>query len=403
MAKNSEDQPIKRVEDLFNRRLMLRSIYAFGTGLLLIAVFFMFRNFGSLRAGWQEYMGLLTPFIWGICIAYILMPLFNWIGELLERFPFMQKRPRLVITLSCILTMLLFLSLLATFFSLVIPEVFNSIRSLVNMLTNSTYEGIREYFQVIMDQLAKVGITEATIQDKTPDSVLDMFENPDEFFNQAIDYTLGILLKAGASVKNILLAFIVSIYMMIGKNTFLAQSRKIIYACTTQDRAEHFIDFCRRTNRIFSGFLSGKLLDSLIIGVICFIGMQILGLEYSMLISMIIGVTNVIPFFGPFIGAIPSILLLLIISPKQALIFAVFVLVLQQFDGNILGPKILGNATGLTAFWVIFAVIVMGGTLGLVGMFIGVPIFATIYMIVKNTVEQRLRRKQLPISTDDYR
>ena len=131
--------------------------------------------------------------------------------------------------------------------------------------------------------------------------------------------------------------------------------------------------------------------------------MKILHLEYAVLISMIIGVTNVIPFFGPFIGAIPSILLLLIVSPQKALIFAIFVLVLQQFDGNILGPKILGDATGLTAFWVIFAVIVMGGMLGIVGMFIGVPIFATMYMIVKNTVETKLKRKKLPVDTNNYR
>ncbi len=131
--------------------------------------------------------------------------------------------------------------------------------------------------------------------------------------------------------------------------------------------------------------------------------MKIMHLEYAMLISLIIGVTNVIPFFGPFIGAIPSILLLLLVDTQSALIFAVFVLLLQQFDGNILGPKILGDATGLTAFWVIFAVIVMGGMLGIVGMFIGVPIFATIYMIIKNTVEARLRRKNLPISTQKYR
>ena len=131
--------------------------------------------------------------------------------------------------------------------------------------------------------------------------------------------------------------------------------------------------------------------------------MKILHLEYAVLISMIIGVTNVIPFFGPFIGAIPSILLLLIVSPQKALIFAIFVLVLQQFDGNILGPKILGDATGLTAFWVIFAVIVMGGMFGIVGKFNGVPIFATIYMIVKNTVETKLKRKKLPIDTNNYR
>lgn len=403
MPKKNEDKPIERVEDLFNRRLLERSIYAFGTGLALITVFFFFQNFSQLKAGLHESISLLTPFIWGTSIAYILMPLFNWLSRFLNHWSYMQTHPWLVASISCAVTMLIFTSLLALFFSMVIPEVFHSVRSLVTMIKNSDYQGIQEYLQIVTDQLATVGITEGTIQDKAPDSLMGMFENPDEFFNQAIDYILGILVKAGASVKNIVLAFIVSIYVMIGKNTFLAQSRKIVYACTTKERAEHFLDFCRRTNRIFSGFISGKILDSLIIGVICFIVMQILRLEYPVLISMIIGVTNVIPFFGPFIGAIPSILLLLIVSPKQALIFTVVVVVLQQFDGNILGPKILGGATGLTSFWVIFAVIFMGGTLGVVGMFIGVPIFATIYMIAKNTIERRLRRKKLPVATDEYR
>lgn len=406
---NPEEKPLRRVEDLFNRNYLEKSIYVFLTGLALLMVYFFMQNLDVMKERWQGLVSLLTPFIWGICIAYILMPLFNWLQANLRRLQFMRRHNRICLAISLLITLLLFFSLVGVFFSLVIPEVVNSIVSLFNTLTkSSTYDWLLEYLQTGLQQLKDLGVLNyiedmSAINGSDGSSLLHYLENPQEYFNKLLSYTTGFLLKAGISAKNIMLAFIVSVYMMIGKETFLAQSRKIIYACTTQDRADHFIDFCRRTNRIFSGFLSGKILDSLIIGIICFIGMKILHLEYAVLISMIIGVTNVIPFFGPFIGAIPSILLLLIVSPQKALIFAIFVLVLQQFDGNILGPKILGDATGLTAFWVIFAVIVMGGMLGIVGMFIGVPIFATIYMIVKNTVETKLKRKKLPIDTNNYR
>ena len=406
---NPEEKPLRRVEDLFNRNYLEKSIYVFLTGLALLMVYFFMQNLDVMKERWQGLVSLLTPFIWGICIAYILMPLFNWLQANLRRLQFMRRHNRICLAISLLITLLLFFSLVGVFFSLVIPEVVNSIVSLFNTLTkSSSYDWLLEYLQTGLQQLKDLGVLNyiedmSAINGSDGSSLLHYLENPQEYFNKLLSYTTGFLLKAGISAKNIMLAFIVSVYMMIGKETFLAQSRKIIYACTTQDRADHFIDFCRRTNRIFSGFLSGKILDSLIIGIICFIGMKILHLEYAVLISMIIGVTNVIPFFGPFIGAIPSILLLLIVSPQKALIFAIFVLVLQQFDGNILGPKILGDATGLTAFWVIFAVIVMGGMLGIVGMFIGVPIFATIYMIVKNTVETKLKRKKLSIDTNNYR
>ena len=406
---NPEEKPLRRVEDLFNRNYLEKSIYVFLTGLALLMVYFFMQNLDVMKERWQGLVSLLTPFIWGICIAYILMPLFNWLQANLRRLQFMRRHNRICLAISLLITLLLFFSLVGVFFSLVIPEVVNSIVSLFNTLTkSSSYDWLLEYLQSGLQLIKDLGVLNyiedmSAINGSDGSSLLHYLENPQEYFNKLLSYTTGFLLKAGISAKNIMLAFIVSVYMMIGKETFLAQSRKIIYACTTQDRADHFIDFCRRTNRIFSGFLSGKILDSLIIGIICFIGMKILHLEYAVLISMIIGVTNVIPFFGPFIGAIPSILLLLIVSPQKALIFAIFVLVLQQFDGNILGPKILGDATGLTAFWVIFAVIVMGGMLGIVGMFIGVPIFATIYMIVKNTVETKLKRKKLPIDTNNYR
>lgn len=403
---------LERVEDLYNHNYLLHSLYILAVGLLLIGAYFAAGNFAAVHTAINSFVGLVMPFIWGICIAYVLMPLLNWLESLLCRSKFISKHRNICRGLSITATLLIVSVMLGIFFSLVVPELVDSIISLFNIITStSSYDWIDEYLQAALDGLAQYGITEDLAQygiteDMTlrdlPANIIESLKQPEEYINSLISASLAILLKAGASAKNILLAIIVSIYLMIGKETFLAQSRKMIYACATRERAEHFIDFCRRTNRIFSGFISGKLLDSLIIGILCFILMSILQLEYTMLISLIVTVTNVIPFFGPFIGAIPSILLLLIVSPRQALIFSLLILALQQFDGNILGPKILGDSTGLTPFWVIFAVIVMGGMLGTVGMFLGVPIFATIYMVTRNFVEKRLRNKHLPTATKNY-
>lgn len=393
----------QRVEDLFNFQQLIKSFYLFMTGLALIIAFFIVQNLASVKDGWQSMVTLGTPFIWGICIAYVLTPLLKRIELWLCKSKFLAQHFNTRRAIGIIITLGIVSLLLGVFFSMVIPEIVHSVITLFNTLTNSSsYDWLREYLGQILAKLSELGITDTTMED-IPGRISEYLENPGEYLAEVLRYAQHLFVTAGMSLKNILLAIIVSIYLMIGKETFLAQSRKIVYACAETERAEHFLDFCSRTNRIFSGFISGKLLDSLIIGILCFILMNILRLDYAMLISLIIGVTNVIPFFGPFIGAIPSILLLLIISPKQALIFAIMVLALQQFDGNILGPKILGGATGLTSFWVIFAVIIMGGTLGLVGMFIGVPIFATIYMVTKNVVEKRLRKKKLPVDTQSYK
>lgn len=399
----SGERKLQRVEDLFNFQQLIRSLYLFLTGFALIIAFFVVQNLASVKDFWEGIVSISTPFIWGICIAYVLMPLLNFIEEKLGKLAVMTKHTNVRRGIGIFLTMGLMTVLLTVFFSLVIPEILASIISLFNILTDgNSYTWLIDLGDQFLARLRDLGVTEMTM-DELPEKLRAHFNSPGDYVLSLLDYTQNVFVTAGISAKNILVALIVSVYLMIGKETFLAQSRKIIFACATRERAEHFLDFCSRTNRIFSGFISGKLLDSLIIGVICFVAMNLLHLDYAMLISLIVGVTNVIPFFGPFIGAVPSILLLLIVSPKQALIFGLMVLALQQFDGNILGPKILGGATGLTAFWVIFAVIIMGGTLGIVGMFVGVPIFATIYMVTKNVVEAKLKRKNLPVDTDSYK
>ncbi|MDO4546187.1 MAG: AI-2E family transporter, partial [Bacillota bacterium] len=204
-------------------------------------------------------------------------------------------------------------------------------------------------------------------------------------------------------IKNLFVAIIICAYFLNSKDTFAAQMKKIIIATFKEERAQEILAGATFTNKTFGGFINGKLIDSLIIGLICFVVMTIFGWEYSLLISCIIGITNIIPFFGPFIGAIPSALLLLMVDTGQCISFLIFILILQQFDGNILGPKILGDSTGLASFWVLFAVLVGGGLFGFIGMVVGIPIFAVIYAYVSRGINRKLERRGFSTDLSDYK
>ena len=202
-----------------------------------------------------------------------------------------------------------------------------------------------------------------------------------------------VLPQIGNGFISAVTALISSVYMLMGKDRLLRQLRKAVLALLPLPRARSVLEVCSHANRVFGGFIIGKIIDSSIIGVLCFVCMTLLRLPFAVLISVIVGVTNIIPFFGPFIGAVPSILILLIVDPIAALKFAVFVLLLQQFDGNILGPKILGDSTGLSALWVLVAIIVSGGLFGFAGMVVGVPVFAVLYALASSFFARRLREK----------
>ncbi len=203
-------------------------------------------------------------------------------------------------------------------------------------------------------------------------------------------------------VVNILVGLIVSVYVMYSKETFAGQAKKLLYAVFKPVRANVIIRTVHKSNEIFGGFISGKILDSAIIGVLAYIVLSIMDMPDTVLVSVIIGVTNIIPFFGPIIGAIPSFFIIVLQNPMQSLYFLIFVLILQQLDGNVIGPKILGDSTGLSSFWVIFAIMVFGGLWGFLGMLLGVPFMAVIYYIVKNIVEYILHKRELPIHTENY-
>jgi predicted PurR-regulated permease PerM len=226
------------------------------------------------------------------------------------------------------------------------------------------------------------------------------------YFEELISRTstslVGSIITIFKSLLNFIIGIIISIYLLVDKERFIAQAKKVLYAFLTRERANNFINNLRYSDKIFGGFISGKIIDSLIIGVLCYIGMLVLRLPYSVLIAVLVGITNIIPYFGPFIGAIPSAFFILMIDPKKCLVFVIFILILQQFDGNILGPKILGDSTGLNSFWVIFSITVFSGLFGILGMFIGVPVFAVIYAAFKTLINKRLEIKHMPVETSYY-
>jgi predicted PurR-regulated permease PerM len=196
------------------------------------------------------------------------------------------------------------------------------------------------------------------------------------------------------TVKNLLIGLVVAVYLLAGRKRFARQANMILHSLVSPKWAQLILDELKYADRMFGGFINGKILDSAIIGVLCYIGCMIFRFPNALLVSVIIGVTNVIPFFGPFIGAVPATLLILIEEPIKAVWFVLFVLVLQQLDGNIIGPKILGNVTGLSSFWVMFAILLFGGLWGFVGMLIGVPLFAVIYDVIKKLVTLGLARNK---------
>ena len=203
-------------------------------------------------------------------------------------------------------------------------------------------------------------------------------------------------------LKNLVIGLIVTVYLLASRRRFASQAKKIVYSLFPVKFANSFVSHSRYTHQVFGGFISGKILDSLIIGVICFVGCSFMKIPYTMLVSVVIGLTNIIPFFGPFIGAIPCGLLILLADPMRCLYFVFFIVVLQQFDGNILGPKILGDSTGLSSFWVLFSILLFGGLLGFVGMVIGVPVFAVIYNMINQFINRRLEKKDLSTETRLY-
>lgn len=355
-----------------------------------------------------EIIQILMPIIYGGVLAYLMLPVYNFVYFFVCRntkkiFTTEKVRSRIGKMTATIITLLFLFMVVCGLFWMIIPQILESIlgfqESLAGYISNLTLwlsQLLQDNPQ--LEEAVMPHFNEAVTKFQywmTTDLVPSIY--------LVLDHVSAGVINVVTVVKNILIGLIVMIYFLNLKWTLCAQFKKMIYGLFRVRMANRLINEMRFAHRVFGGFITGKLLDSLIIGIMCFFGMQFLKMPYVLLISVIIGVTNVIPFFGPFFGAVPSAFLILLVSPVKCLYFLIFVLVLQQFDGNILGPKILGDSTGLPSFWVLFSILLFGGLFGFVGMIIAVPAFAVFYRLVSEYICGMLRRKNLSARTDDYR
>ena len=367
----------------------------FGAISLSIIFFFLIYRFDGFGDAISTLTGILMPFIYGAVIAYLLKPVCNTIEGLLQRF-IPGKMKGLINALSVALTILFGLLLVYALFMMIVPQLITSVTTLYYTAQRNFAKFVQwanhvEFFEQntqIMDLLNSAYDTVSTsIDTLVKTKLLPSMQN---ILSGA---ALGVL-NVVVVLKNLVIGIIVAVYMLASRKRFVQQGKLVLYSVVKPRWASLITEELKYADRMFGGFINGKILDSAIIGLLCYIGCLIFKFPSALLVSVIIGVTNVIPFFGPFIGAVPATLLILIQNPIKALWFVLFVLVLQQLDGNIIGPKILGNTTGLSSFWVLFAILLFGGLWGFAGMIVGVPLFAVIYDVIKKLVFHGLEHNQ---------
>ena len=386
----------------FNRKYTTISFYAVVTFAICLLLVVIVQKNEAIADALKSAAKILAPVTWGIVIAYLVNPMMKFFERTLKKIIGKNKpRRRIIRILSVALGMITLLLMLFAVVSILMPQV---IESLVGIFRNfNTYianfeEWVYKFVENYPDIYAYVQDAFNNIQPQINDFINDFMPKLGEFAVKIKDGALGLVV----GVKDFVIGFIIAIYMLYSKEKFLAQLRKLITALLPYGAKEVLFSVAARTNQMLGGFISGKIIDSIIIGVLTFICMTIMKMDFVALISVVVGVTNIIPFFGPFIGAIPSAFLLLVAAPKQVIPFVIFIIILQQFDGNILGPKILGDSTGLSPFWVMFAIFIGGGMFGFAGMVLGVPIFAVIYSLTRDFVSYLLNKKGLSPNTEDY-
>lgn len=386
----------------FNKKYTTISFYTVITFAICLLLVVIVQKSEVISGVFSEFARVIAPVTWGIVIAYLVNPLMKAFEHVFSGWLETKKpRRKLVRTLSVTFGMLSLVAVLFAIVAVLLPQVVESIiglaRNMNSYISNleatiikfvEDYPDIYKYVQDIFND----------IQPKLTEFINSIVPKLGDFAIKLKDGALGFIV----GIKDFVIGFIVAIYLLFSKEKFIAQMRKSVAAIFPENGKNAVFSVASRTNKMLSGFLSGKIIDSTIIGILTFICMSIMKMDFVALISIVVGVTNIIPFFGPFIGAIPSALLLLVAAPKQVIPFVIFIFILQQFDGNILGPWILGDSTGLSPFWVMFAIFVGGGLFGFAGMILGVPIFAVIYSLVRDFVNFLLSRKGLSTNTSDY-
>lgn len=389
------------------RQYLTVALLTFGTVCCCILFFFMVYRYHGFASFWRKLVWIVQPITIGVILAYLLNPVVRFIEAYVVKFLIPRvknkRRARKAGRGVGVAGALLFLAvILILLFSVIVPSVSRSIQNMITVFPseiNNLIEWIEEFSKGDSElaEMVSEGIETASTMFQTYVQT--------ELLPQAKVYLASITNGVIYGVKlltNVLVGVIVSVYVLMSKETFAGQAKKIIYAILKPERGNIVITTVRKSNEIFGGFISGKLLDSAIIGVLAYIVLAIMKMPDTMLLAVIIGVTNVIPFFGPFIGAVPSFIIVVLQNPVQGLYFLIFIFILQQIDGNIIGPKILGDSTGITPFWVVTSILIFGGLWGFPGMLLGVPVMAVLQYIVRNLLDYALKKRGLVSDTASY-
>ena len=374
-------------------------------------LFYMALNYlPLLRQGLASLLHILSPFIWGLVICYLLTPFMRLVekklfGPLSKRLYKNSKRSdgsRFARSMSVLLSELFLLAILTALVCLIIPQLYSSLQ---NMVANSPMyiETASRWITQLLEDFPEIEHYVSQTLGQVNTSLMDWIQNTvlPKLGSLISNVTSGVY-YAIMGIYNLVIGIIVSVYVLSNLEQFGASAKRILYSVFSVDMAKKILEGLEFTDRTFMGFINGKLLDSAIIGLICYIVCSILRMPYALLVSVIVGVTNIVPFFGPFIGAVPSSIIILLVNPVKCLIFIAFIILLQQLDGNIIGPKILGSSVGINGFWVMFSIILGAGLFGFWGMLLGVPVFVIIYAAITGSVTRKLKRSDLPWEAADY-
>ena len=390
-----------------NKKYTTIAIYAFVVLSALCVLVAILLNFSFFWEKFTLVLDMLSPFIYGFVFAYLCNPILKFFNSKVYKFIEKKKKhPKLKYALSIITTYIVVAVAITIIFLLLIPQVVKSYTTLQSQISsyvtatqtwaddfvrtfpffNGEYQNFAEFLDV----------------NEITSSIKDFITNSSNLFQLIANYIISYAGRFVLEMKNILLGVILSVYFLLSKDKIKAQIKKTLSAFLDGKKINQLMSFVKFTDDTFGGYIVGNLLDSLMVGLLTFIILAIFEIPYYPLISVIVGVTNLIPFFGPFMGAIPSAFIILIADPIKSLFFIIIILIIQQIDGNIITPKILGDSTGLSAMWVIIAITISGDLFGIAGMFLGVPVFAVVYAVTKQQIEKRLKNRKLPQDTGYY-
>ena len=397
---------MKRLLENKHARLMFM---IFIVGALLIIFNQIVGNYESFSEGVGTIKTIVSPFIYGFVMAYLLSPIYNatvrGLYKLLGKY--FKNKQRLFSfckLVASVVAVVCLIGAVAGLIALIVPQVIESLTGILKSLPQRLTQ-LSALFNDITSKMdnKRLAMKMSEIYAQAQTNLIELAQTkllPG--MGTLVGQVSTQVLLTLKTMMNVMIGVMACVYMLNSKERFQGQFKKVILATLPKEKAEAVFDFAKFTNRTFGGFINGKIIDSIIIGIICFILMEIFGFPYPILISAIIGITNVIPFFGPFIGAIPAAIIILLVSPIHALYFLILIFVLQQVDGNIIGPAILGNTTGIASFWVLFSIVIGGGLFGFIGMVLGVPVFAIIYYYFSRSINKRLEAKGLEFRTDSY-